>query len=67
MEVEKKQEMNEEIVKNGDGLKKPEQIYKWIRNEALGNKTCEACGAIMRGWAYREVFNYCPKCGNRVV
>ena len=36
---------------------------KWIRNEAEGTKKCDACGAVMRGWAYREPFKYCPKCG----
>ena len=36
---------------------------KWIRNEAEGTKKCDACGAVMRGWAYREPFQYCPKCG----
>lgn len=36
---------------------------KWIRNQAEGTKQCDACGAVMRGWAYREPFKYCPKCG----
>ena len=38
---------------------------KWIVNEAEGSKKCEACGAVMRGWAYRELFDYCPKCGKK--
>lgn len=33
----------------------------WIKN--VDTKVCEACGAIMRGWAFREPFAYCPKCG----
>ena len=41
--------------------------YKWIRDELNATKTCEMCGGVMRGWAYREVFNYCPKCGNRMI
>lgn len=37
----------------------------WIINQADGTKQCESCGAVMRGWAYREPFDYCPKCGKR--
>ena len=36
---------------------------KWIKNQYDFTKTCESCGAVMRGWAYREPFKYCPKCG----
>ena len=36
---------------------------KWIKNLIDGTKKCESCGAVMRGWAYREPFAYCPKCG----
>lgn len=36
---------------------------KWIPNKIEGTKMCESCGAVMRGWAYREPFKYCPKCG----
>lgn len=35
---------------------------RWIMNPNH-TKTCEACGAIMFGWAFREPFEYCPKCG----
>lgn len=47
---------------------KTEEIvhYKWIDNRAEGIKTCEKCGAAMRGWAYREKFDYCPKCGEKM-
>lgn len=36
---------------------------KWIRNDTEGTKMCDACGAVMRGWAFREPFQFCPKCG----
>ena len=40
--------------------------YKWIDNNVDGVKTCEACGAEMRGWAYRQNFIYCPMCGEKM-
>ena len=44
-----------------------EKTFKWIKDEINGTKTCENCGSTMRGWAYREIFNYCPKCGARAI
>lgn len=45
----------------------PEQkVYKWIKDMAVGTKKCENCGAVMRGWAFREPFNYCPRCGEEI-
>lgn len=37
--------------------------HKWLDDKFAGIKTCDACGAQMRGWAYREKFKYCPMCG----
>ena len=42
---------------------KASNVTKWIKDEALATKTCEACGAVMRGWAFREKFAFCPMCG----
>lgn len=39
---------------------------KWVKDEVQATKTCEACGAVMRGWAYREKFLYCPMCGAKM-
>ena len=40
------------------------RVYHWIMDEANFAKTCEKCGAVIRGaWAFREKFDYCPKCG----
>lgn len=45
----------------------PEKLAHWIMDEASASKKCDACGAVMKGWAYRELFLYCPKCGTRTV
>ena len=45
----------------------PEKLGHWINDDAVGTKTCDVCDAVMRGWAYRELFNFCPKCGTRMV
>ena len=42
---------------------KASNVTKWIKDEALATKTCEACGAVMHGWAFREKFAFCPMCG----
>ena len=57
----------EEEQKVETNLKKPEVLSKWIIDEVNATKTCEICGAVMRGWAFREKFNFCPMCGNRAV
>ena len=44
------------------GISVAEDKTRWILN-ANHTKTCEACGETMFGWAYREKFAYCPKCG----
>ena len=36
---------------------------EWIIDKE--HKTCSACGAVMLGWAYREPFKFCPKCGSQ--
>ena len=41
----------------------PKEYSKWLKDEQKWQKTCEKCGAVMRGWAYRENFKYCPMCG----
>lgn len=68
MDVEKNTEVVEEVKVEETKAeeKKPTKGAKgtrWIADNALFTKTCEACGATMLGWAYREPFQYCPKCG----
>ena len=51
----------------GAGEKEPTwKSYKWIIDKINFTKTCEACGAVMKGWAYREKFYYCPICGIKI-
>ena len=54
----------EPVVKN---FIQPVSTSRWIRDTINATKTCEACGSVMRGWAYRETFNFCPKCGKRTA
>lgn len=71
MEVEKKLDevIEEPIAEVEKPVSKPkkEKTSKWVKNEAVGTKACEACGAVMRGWAFREDFQYCPKCGAKMA
>ena len=57
-------EVAEPVVKN---FIQPVSTSRWIRDTINATKTCEACGSVMRGWAYRETFNFCPKCGKRTA
>ena len=41
--------------------------YKWEKNEFEATKKCQKCGAVMRGWAYRQEFKYCPMCGEKLA
>ena len=48
-----------------------EEETKYIKNTAewivtADAKKCSICGAEMRGWAFRQNFNYCPMCGMRI-
>jgi len=43
------------------------EALKWIVDTVQFTKTCAKCGATMRGWAYREKFDYCPKCGTKMA
>lgn len=69
MEVEKSlEEVKKEETKEAEPVKtekktKSAKGTKWIKDEAIGTKQCESCGAVMRGWAFREPFQFCPKCG----
>lgn len=51
-----------EAVKVEKKAKAP-KATKWIIDDSKATKTCESCGAVMRGWAFREDFKYCPICG----
>ena len=42
------------------------ESHKWIVDRVAFTKTCDGCGAVMRGWAYRETFKYCPMCGSEM-
>lgn len=46
---------------------KSARSMEWVIDKKTGAKQCSACEAIMRGWAHREVFNYCPKCGAKAT
>ena len=50
------------VVDNGIPCIPTKAGTKWIV-KSNGTKICEACGAVMMGWAFREKLNYCPKCG----
>lgn len=66
MEVENNIEPSENIEVSDSEINvktEPPKQMKWIKNQAEATKQCDACGAFMRGWAYREPFQYCPKCG----
>ena len=43
-----------------------DKAYHWVNNVYEFTKTCEKCGAVMRGWAYRQDFPYCPMCGTKL-
>ena len=63
MEVEQKfdEAPVEKTVKAGEPDTGSEM--EWICDVSAQTKTCSACKSIMRQWAYREPFKYCPKCG----
>lgn len=72
MEVEKKADDVQEIVqieKNAPEKEVSEKAKKakWLIDAVKSEKKCDACGAIMHGWAYRQQFNYCPMCGASMV
>lgn len=54
----------EEVAKK---VKASARSMEWVIDNATTTKKCSACEAIMRGWAHREVFNYCPKCGAKAT
>lgn len=69
MQVNEEQDYVEKPVKEKKVEKVVEPVKietKWVVNPDF-TKTCEACGAVMRGWACRENFLYCPMCGAKVV
>ena len=39
--------------------------YKWIVDGET--KVCEYCGSVLRGWAARQSFIYCPICGTHMT
>lgn len=55
-----------EVTEEKEVVKEAPKTTRWIMNPNH-TKTCEACGAIMFGWAFREPFEYCPKCGAKAV